>query len=641
MRIKQTLLPVGDLETAKVPETTLRSIRKGPAAWARKAKIKELEQVIMDAKEAYYNSSRPIMTDRVFDAIYEVLEDRNPRSSALKTGVSVKEKVTLPVYMGSLTKVKSADALSRWEFKQGVDDFIVMDKLDGVAFLLEKDGDRLNMYTRGDGKVGQNISMFIKHIDSIPAGSRIKNGSLIRGELIMSQSKFDGLWAKTAANARNMVSGLVNAKGVSRALSDVDAVAYEIVGRSKPDAQIKALKQMGFDTVSTKRMKYLDFDDLVDLLEDRKSKTKYEIDGLVIRTNSAESPNTSGNPSYSVAFKHNTEADMKVARVVEVHWQESKYGKLKPRVEIEPMRLSGVEVRYFTGHNAEFIQDNKIGPGATIRVVRSGGVIPYIVDVVKKAKKAQMPDKEYTWDGVDVRTVGDGRSSTVELKRAVHFFNVMEVDGMKEGNVSRLMEIDGVNDVVDIINLDPDALQEILGRTIGSRLDRRLEDLYSDKHPMTLLLNASGEFESIGTSRFRDIVNAVPNFMEIKSKRELEGQLNLIPGVGPSVSKAFTKNMPAFRKWLSEVDLEYYIDSDLTAPKGSLTGEVVLFSGFRDKALERTVRENGGQVAPGWSRKVTILLVSDYGFSSSKVTKAEDAGIPVLTADDFIGQYGI
>ena len=607
-------------------------VKKNPEDWARKASIKDLADMVKQAKYFYYNSSKPILSDQEYEIVEDVLRERDPDNKELKIGAPVKEKVKLPISMGSLDKVKDEKALVSWLKKNPAKEYIISDKLDGVSFLIEGLADgSMKMYTRGDGTYGQDISTFIPSIKSIPR-RKMPAGILLRGELIMSKSKFERVWSKTAANARNMVSGLVNRKDLHKALASVDAIIYSRLDKpSMPEKQFKLAKSLGFKIAPWKKVDRLDYNELVETLDTRKSKSRFDLDGIVIQTNKRHSVEA-GNPSWAMAFKQNSESDMRIATVVEVHWQASRYGKLKPRVEIEPLSLKGVTITFVTGHNAEYIKDNNIGPGTEIKIVRSGDVIPYIVDVLN-GTRAQMPEEDYVWDGVDVRV--EQRTVEGELRQIEHFFVTMGVEGMRGGTVKKLADA-GFDDVFSILDMETSEWREIVGKQAGAKIDKQIDSLYQSKQPITKLLFASGFFEGIGTSRFADLVDYNPDFMKVRNKGELEDVVSGAPGWGPGTVRKFVKNMGAFRKFLRETNIKWFVDGGGSVPATSseMKGETVLFTGFRDTGLADRVMAAGGKMATGISRKVTLLVAADPNSSSSKMTKARSYGIRIITREE-------
>ena len=143
---------------------------------------------------------------------------------------------------------------------------------------------------------------------------------------------------------------------------------------------------------------------LSELLIEWRDLYDYEIDG-VICSNDESYPRKSGNPEHAFAFKMVLGDQVAEAKVVDVIWTPSKDGYLKPRVQIEPITLGGVKIEFATGFNAKFIEDNRIGVGAIVRLVRSGDVIPHILAVVVPASQAQMPNVSYEWNDTRVDVI--------------------------------------------------------------------------------------------------------------------------------------------------------------------------------------------------------------------------------------------
>jgi len=596
-------------------------ITRNPKKWASNTKIELLEEVVKKAKDAYYTSYETLLSDKEYDILEDVLKERKPKSKALTVGAPVKNKTALPFYMGSLDKMKSVDAMMKWA--GDVDEFVMSEKLDGVSFLYLKIKGRRKLFTRGDGKFGQDISAFIRHL-KLPD----PKSEAVRGELIITDTKFKNIWSKHFANARNLVSGVVNSKKLHEAIKDVDAVAFEIIGKAKPSAQLSKLKSMRFKTPAYAVIDQDMFGELPDFLKRRKGKSSYTIDGLVIIKNVSNPVNNSGNPKHAVAFKQNLDTDSVLTEVIRLHWEHSRAGKLIPRVEIKPSKIGGVTVKFITGHNAKFVVDNKIGKGSKLLVIRSGDVIPYIQKVVKKTKP-NMPEEEYEWSGVDL--IMKDKSDKSAIRTIEHFFSTMGVDGIKLGNITKLFNA-GYEDAVTIVFADEDDLVDILGAN-GRKIFNNIGKMIDSKPSLSKLMDASGIYGNLGERRFDMMLHAVPDVLSIRSKSDLKERLISIGGWGESLANDFIKGLPEMKRFLK------YIDIDYTIPKkrkrvGALGKHTVLFSGFRDKELASRIMKAGGDVAKSMTRAVTILLTPS-GFSSSKVAKAKERGIPIMTAEQF------
>jgi NAD-dependent DNA ligase len=200
---------------------------------------------------------------------------------------------------------------------------------------------------------------------------------------------------------------------------------------------------------------------LSELVVDWRESYEYVIDGIIV-THDKIYPRTSGNPEHSFAFKMVLSGQVAEAKVVDVLWTPSKNGYLKPRVRIEPISLGGVTIEYATGFNGKFIQDNNIGIGAIITIIRSGDVIPHIKSVTVPATVSKMPTVPYVWTDthVDIVLENVNEDETVQEKMVTAFFVHLEVDGLSKGNVKRLFK-EGYNSVPKILKMSISDFEKI------------------------------------------------------------------------------------------------------------------------------------------------------------------------------------
>jgi NAD-dependent DNA ligase len=259
-------------------------------------------------------------------------------------------------------------------------------KLDGVSGLYSTENGELKLYTRGDGTVGQDISHFLPYL-KLP---KVDN-TVVRGEFIMTKAIFNAKYKDHFANPRNLIAGTINRLTVNDVIYDIHFVAYEVLVPSlSPSAQMAFLQNNGFNAVRNGVRPDKTNELLSWLLVLWRGDYEYEIDGVIV-TNDKIYPRKVGNPDHSFAFKMVLSDQMAETKVVDVHWTASKDGYLKPRVQIEPVHLSGVKIEFATGFNGAFIRNNRIGVGALINIIRSGDVIPYIKDVITPADEGKMP----------------------------------------------------------------------------------------------------------------------------------------------------------------------------------------------------------------------------------------------------------
>lgn len=615
---------------------------------------KNIVGVLRLADDAYYNDGREyrltpkqlevvrrIFDDVTYDAIFDALKKKFPRNPYVsKIGAPVtkaKGKVALPFHMGSLDKIKPDGSAEAW-LEANPGPYVISDKEDGNSGGFTSDGNIKQLYSRGDGTQGQLISHLIPHIRDFPKKLPKIWG---RGELIMSESRFRK-YEEEKANARNHVAGIANSNEVNPAIKDVDFLAYEIVKpRMKPSDQFKKLEALGFDTPWHRTYQSLTSEKLVAILEERRKKSPYRIDGLVVTLDKLNPVNTSGNPDYSVSFKMTSADSIVTATVKGVTWQLSKHGYLKPVVNIEPVKLSGVTISRTTGFNAKFIADNKIGKGARIKITRSGDVIPHILEVLKPAKAADLPkDKDWEWteSGVDIFVPNAEDIEEFQITRITNFFRVLGVKDVSSGIIGRLYEA-GLNSIPKIIKANLRKLQTAEGvkertaSTIRSQIDDAINKcLLSD------LMYGSGCFSrELGSTRFASICKALPRVLTMKPEAVERAVLEL-PGFSTKTTNAFMRGLPDFKKFLNTLPdtVTYIVPKEKKPASSKLAGLFVVFTGFRDADLAEVVKSNGGVYADSLTGKVNMLVVKSAGSSSSKVKTAKSKGIEILTRDEFI-----
>jgi len=610
---------------------------------ASSQQIKALEAKIKRASDIYYNTGKIIMPDKEFDKLVEELKVLSPKSKVLQQiGAPVKrQKVKLMYFMGSLDKIKAENADTWLQNKRPKNGYCVSDKIDGVSILIVYTPKEIKAFTRGDGTYGQDISFLVPHL-GIPT---LKTNLVLRAEIVMPVSRFE-TWKKDFENPRNLVSGIVNRKSIHRATRDLDVIVYEQISPRIAQSQaLEKLKGVGFKVVPFKIFKDLNSSLLSELLKSRKQKSKYEIDGLVVTVNDSNPVNTMGNPSWAKAFKEVGEGAVQEAEVVDVHWEISKRGLLKPRVEIKPLRLSGVTVKFATGFNAKFIEDNKIGPGAKIKIVRSGDVIPHIMEVVKPAKTARLPtDKEfrYMWNktGVDIVAIDKKSHKSYQVKRLNHFFKTLGVENFSIGLIERFL-LDGLDSIGKITKaskkrlLQVNGIQEKSAEKIYSNIQTAIKNVPLDK-----LMDASGLFENMAQKKIKKVLDKYPKILDSFSKvptQTLVDKLKQVEGFSDVSAKEFAKGLPKFVAFVNKYpNITYVVPKEKkTQIKGKLAGKSFVFTGFRDRHLESTLESKGGKIGAGVTKTTTILIVKDKSAGSTKIQKAEALGVKVMDANEF------
>lgn len=619
-------------------------------------KVSELVATLKAAEKAYYNGN-PTMTDAEYDKLRERLVIVDPENSHLKkVRSSTKRAETFPygLKLGSMDKVKDEKALISWTRKY-TGPYRISDKLDGQSGLLiyHLDG-RIQLFTSAELTSGTDVSHLLKFFSlpesktALRAWSKCgQTGPLcIRGELILSRKNWTKLSQKypDMKNPRNVLVGSVLSSTLNSKRQDVISsasyVTYEVISTGEKGMefshQLDFLSRLGFDVVWSE-VSDVSYETCEEKLISRRENSPYEIDGIIINDtskcwNRTTDFKSDGNPRYAIAFKLNFES--RETKVVEVNWQTSRYGYLTPVVVTETVKIGGFSLSSFSGHNARFIVDNNIGPGAIIEVEHAGSVIPHIVKTVTPAKKPSLPDGEWDWESVEIRLKTE--SDEQVMKRLEHFFTEIGVYGLKDATVKKLYQA-GFTTVRKICRASVDDLTTAEGIKIKSatNLHESIQESLKKCTPLKVLVGSSC-FKGLGSSRLEQIMKAVPDMYArwCDGEEEIDRDLILsLDGFAEKTVDTFVSNVNHFRTFLKQLPnsiRKQLREYTYEVPKG---GQSFVFSGFRDKTLEQALQAKGHEVKTSVSKKVNFLVVKSLEETSTKITKARELGITIIARD--------
>ena len=606
----------------------------------------QLSSILREANKAYYNQ-QPFMNDNEYDIVKEYIEKKYPSNKAIvEVGAQVqRNKVKLPYNMGSMDKIKpDTSALANWVAKYR-GPYLLSCKLDGVSGLYTTEGSAPKLYTRGDGKVGQDVSHLIPHL-RLPK----TKGIAIRGEFIIPKSVFDSKYKNKFANPRNMVAGIINHKTINEAITDLQFVAYEVISPvKKPSEQMEFLTTLDVEVVLWKTESALTNELLSETLVEWRKKYIYEIDGVIV-TNDAKYARKDGNPDHAFAFKMVLSDQVAEAKVVDVIWSPSKDGYLKPRVQIEPINLGGVRIEFATGFNGSFINDNKVGVGAVIELIRSGDVIPHIRKVTMPAEQAKMPSVPFKWNDthVDIMLEDLESDETVKEKNITGFFRGIGVEGLSSGNVARIIQA-GYDTVPKIIKMDVNDLLKVEGFK-----DKTANKLYNgikekiDAASLITLMSASNVFgRGFSGKKTELIIEVYPNVLLSKeSNAQKIAKISAIKGMAEKTSEAFVEKIPDFINFIKEAGLSKKLAQEVTEKKQvdeshPLFGKTIVMTGFRDTQIQEDIKNVGAKLGSSVSKNTFIVLVKDT-LAVEDTGKAADAtklGVTLMTPEEFVKKY--
>ena len=618
----------------------------------KKITINSLKEIKSYLDDKYYNTGEKT---EFTDYQYDILKDyiiKNDKDYENTIGSKIREdnnRVKLPLYLGSLDKIKLEDTnkLENWLVKFKSEEYVISDKLDGVSALFVCEKGDMKLYTRGDGIIGADISHLIKYIKDIP--KEVKEDIAIRGELIIKKIVFETKYSEKFANARNMVSGLVNSKSLRDGVKDVNFIGYEIINQSKlqikPSIQFKKIKELGFTNVRNDKIPIIEMDILSEILLKNLQNNDYEIDGIIIQSNQEYVRNIKDNPKYQFAFKMTLDSNLIEAEVEEVEWNVSKHKIIKPRIKIKPVNLNGVKITYATGFNAKYIFTKSIGKGTIVKITRSGDVIPFIVEVIKCSDNPDIPEIEYTWDENNVDIIANNDIDNIsDIKMISSFFQNMDIKCISEATVERMYN-HGLTNLKKIFEASQKDFENIdrfgpkLAEKIYNNIHNGLQNISID-----VLLGSTCLFGyGMGKRKIKVLMDEIPDLFNIYKKltdEELLNKINKVEGFSNITSQKILDNIEKADKFLKDIDkFVTYKNTkiDNTIMNNKLKDKTYLFSGFRDKELETKIILHGGKMVTSISKNLSFLIIKEHTEKdSSKVQKAKDLNIPIVLKDKFI-----
>lgn len=599
---------------------------------------------LLEYDRHYHTIGEPLVSDEEYDELKAQLYKIDPNNQYFQRVGSeiITGSVTLPYYMGSMDKIRDdPSVLKRWMKKYPSNNYLIMEKLDGVSAMFLPKSKKL--YTRGNGFKGADISKVLKYIQI----DHDINATAVRGELIIKKQNWKD---SMGTNPRNTVAGLINSKKLNKELLNiVDFVPYQLVEPALP------IKQ-GLDTIKNKNAivyyehlnETLTIDKLKQILVRRKRDGEYDIDGIVISDNSKVYPIETGkNPLHAFAFKSiDTHEKMNVT-VIDVEWNISKDSIYKPRILLKPVKLDGVTISATTGYNASYIFNNKIGPGAILEIIRSGGVIPKVERVITQSKHVKMPPEgEWTWNETHVDAIAVKQTCREqEIANIIHFFKQMDVKNISKSTLTKLYD-NGFDSLSKLLQISKTTTKlnsiEGIGQKMAECIINSIHTIKTE-HDLPTLMTASNLFgRNLGIKKLTLIFKHLKSdkILDTKTKISIE-DIQVINGIGDVNATQFVENIDKFRKFYhsnfkeSQKPKEIKKSTEPTQQKQTIfNNKRIVFTGFRDKNLEKLVEDSGGTIVSTLSKKVDYVITKNKDFSSNTITKAKELGIPVLYKDD-------
>jgi len=597
--------------------------------------VEKIVKELIQANEKY-RQGNPIMSDKEYDQLLDQLFEIDPENDYFsKIGIEVLDdsrKVKLPIPMFSMNKIKTMEEISDWCRLKGIstnEEVIITPKFDGLSLCVDEVKDTAT--TRGDGFIGQNSNEHYKLIDNkLNKGTKFK---ITYGEAIMPKKVFLDKYSEDFANPRNLVSGLINSKEVTEPLKDCQYIKYggvidglytkkELIDELNNNQEVKV-------PYNIYKINELSEDLLISLFKEWS--IDYEIDGLIIEINNLSlqyilgREKSTNNPVFARAFKHESFVETKTTKVIGITWNISKQGFLKPVLQVEPINLDGVVVSNVTGNNAKFVKDNGLGIGSEIRVIRSGMVIPKIIEVTQPVE-FQMPDVpniDWNENGVELMTLTE--TDEQKLKKIVAFFEILESDNVSEGVITQLWEA-GYKTISDILSLTKEDLEKIdrfgkrKAKIVYDSIKKSVTDVSLSK-----LQHATGIFKGLGSKKLA--------LLEHFTEKPTVEEVMKIEGFAEISAKSYINSYDEFFNFIKDLPVIITEKVEFVPVGTDLDGKQFVFTGVRRKDLEDVIESRGGKISGSVSKNTTHLVMKVVGSGSSKEKKAIDLGVEVITVE--------
>lgn len=607
----------------------------------------QIKEILSEANKAYRLTGNDSgLTDAEYDYLLDLVDDESFKN---QVGVEIeRNKIELSVPMGSLNKIKSKEEIEAWCKSKKISDsteVCITPKFDGLSLLVEfENGTYKSAATRGDGVTGQDVTEHFRYTTIGKVQLPDSFSGFLIGETIMRESVFERKYKTSFKNPRNMVAGLLSRKQISKELEDINFIAFSVrnleFARKSDELKfcndhINRHYQYQLQII-TKKIGELTDKWLHSVFESEK---EFQCDGLVVEVNDTTEQAQLGretnslNPAYARAWKPESD-DMLPSKVLGITWQVSKGGYQKPVVQIDPIDLGGVTISNVTGINAKFVQENGIAPGAVVSVIRSGDVIPKIVNVVLSVSGNVLPSScasclgPLQWNDNEVELCCDNSDCREKkISENTDFFKILGIDEVGEGIVKQFFEA-GYTNVSDILAMSVDQMISLEGFK-----EKKAEKVYNSIHaglsnvPLHKLQHASNLFKGLGSRKLEplamyDSPEKCPSYEEVIA----------IEGYSDITANAYLEGFPKFWAWVSALPVT--IAAYEKPVEGEFTGKTFVMTGFRSPEIEERILSLGGKMGSSVSKNTFALVMKKKGSGSSKEKKAEALGVIIYEKEE-------
>jgi DNA ligase (NAD+) len=654
-------------------------------------RIAELRSAIRLHNYRYYVLDEPSITDEEYDRLLRELEDLEaqypelitPDSPTQRVGHTPSEKfaqVSHSQPLMGLSNAFSEDELRAFDERVRKQlaapvSYVCELKIDGLSVSLDyEEGVFVRGATRGDGLVGEDITLNLRTIRSLPLRLNEPVSINVRGEVFINRKHFEilnderrRLGEPVFANPRNAAAGSLRQLDPRvTAGRPLDIFLFGVGTHTAPQIETQGealayLSRLGLRTNPHAKI-CRDISEVLDFIRQWQEKSRrdslhYDIDGVVVKVNELAAQRALGttarSPRWAMAYKF--PAEQVITKVVNIDVQVGRTGALTPLAELEPVFVAGSTVSRATLHNEDIVRERDIRIGDYVVLQKAGDVIPEIVRSLPERRAGsevpfQMPAECPACGSKVVREPGEavtrcvnGRCPAQRIEKLIHFASkgAMDIEGLGPASVIQLVEAGLVTSPVDFYRLKKEDLLQ-LDRFGEKSADNLLAAIEQSKEQLFSRVLFGLGIRLVGAEAAREVAAAAKDFASLMAFSKEE--LLQIPGVGEKIAQSILDYFadPENRELVAGLLAEGLLaseDSDSASEQGEVLAGLTFvvtgrLEGFTRSAIEDLLRSLGANVTSGVSRQ-TSYLVAGPG-AGSKLAKANELGIPVLTEAELL-----
>ena len=645
----------------------------------KKARMRELVELLNRAGRAYYQEAREIMDNYEYDKLYDELLNLEKETGTTLSGSPTvhvgyevlsdlpKERHETP--MLSLDKTKEVEDLKEWV---GDHKTLLSWKLDGLTIVLTyREGRLFKAVTRGNGEVGEVITNNARVFRNIPLHIPYQGELILRGEAVIGYKEFARINEEIEdadaryKNPRNLCSGSVRQlNNEITAKRSVNFFAFSLVSAAEADFENSRekeflwLRDQGFDVVEYRVVTAENLEEAVRWFSDHISENDFPSDGLVAVYDDISYGKSLGRtskfPRDSMAFKWADE--IRETKLCEIEWSPSRTGLINPVAIFEPVELEGTTVSRASVHNISILKALELGIGDTIEVYKANMIIPQIAENQTRSGNVEIPEVCPVCGGAtEVRKVNDAESlyctnNECQAKKIKSFTlmvsrDALNIEGLSEATLEKFIARGFIHEPADIFRLDRHREEMVELEGFGEKsYENLMANVEKARNTTLAKVIYSLGIPNIGLAGAKLICREFGNQVDDMLKAKPE-ELAAIDRVGDVIAESFVTyfqdegKRERFVNLLSELVIaqEERADEEQQTLKGKvfvITGSLNHFSNRTE--LKELIESRGGKVTGSVTGKTDYLINNDTASGSSKNKKAKELGVAIISEEEFL-----